>query len=55
MVRPQRRDRQVGGREHRSITPIYDRGAPTVSGPPGSVADQAVILPFTMSRISRED
>jgi hypothetical protein len=24
--------------EHRSITPIYDRGAPTVSGLPGSVA-----------------
>jgi hypothetical protein len=24
--------------EHRSITPIYDRGAPTVSGLPGSEA-----------------
>jgi hypothetical protein len=24
--------------EHRSITPVYDRGAPTVSGLPGSAA-----------------
>ena len=24
--------------EHRAITPVYDRGAPTVSGLPGSAA-----------------